>query len=275
LRAASGSLLFALAFSGTAGADRVAHFMTRLESAGFKVRLQAAYILGVLRDRRAVPVLSKALSDPHYAVRAAAAGALGNIGDGAAANALGGAIGDEEPWVRAEVVRSLGKLKVRETLPKIVGALQDPDSKVRLFAVRALGEIGDGTAVQALAGVIESGEGEELLEEARRMLARLSATIDVAETIGRLKSGDDKHVRARAAVLLGVLNDARVVPSLIEALSDSESYVRGQCALALANTADPRALTALKQLIERESDARVRSIAHLSLSMLRRKLGTP
>ena len=46
-----------------------------------KVRAQAAWALGVHRDRIAVPPLIAALKDTNGEVRASAAGALGDIGD--------------------------------------------------------------------------------------------------------------------------------------------------------------------------------------------------
>jgi HEAT repeat protein len=272
--AASVSLVLGLSF--TARGDRARYFIERLKAPGFKVRLQAAYVLGTLGDRRAVGPLIAALKDSHYAVRASAAGALGRIGDPASLTGLLAACGDEEPWVRAESVRALGRLKAREALPRLIAALEDSDSQVRLLSVQSLGALGDHSAVIPLARVLEAGtERPELLEAARAALVRLAPLIEVDEMVRRLKAGGDKHDRARAALILGALRDARAVGPLIEALSDRESYVRGTSALALANAGDARALEALKALLDREIDARVRSIVHLSVSRLRRTLGLP
>lgn len=272
LSSAALGLVLLLASGPSAGADRVAHFLDQLEAAGFKVRLQAAYILGTLKDRRAVPGLAKALSDVHYAVRAAAAAALGMIGEPVAAEAVMAATTDEEAWVRAEAIRALGKLKAQGALSRVEAALDDSDWKVRLEAARALGRLGDKRAVLPLARLIEAGdvESEELIDEARRALLRLKPVIDLFEVIGLLKGASDKRARARAAVLLGTLKDPRAVPALIEALADRESYVRGQIARALAKVGDARALGPLEEALAREVDPRVKSITELSIAELKR-----
>jgi HEAT repeat protein len=275
-RATAAALALTLALSGAARADRVAHFMGRLESSSFKVRFQAAYILGILRDPRAIPNLIKALRDPHYAVRAASAVALGKLGGPLAAVSLVTAIADAEPWVRAEVVRALGILKERDAWTKIVASLEDIDLGVRVEAVRSLGRMGEKGAVLALAGIIEKGlDDDELADEARRSLRKLASAVDIEEMIFLLKAGSDRHQRARAAVVLGELRDERAMPVLIEMLLDKEPYVRGQCALALGALGDRNALEALKQLVAREADQAVRRMADLSVARLRRKLSVP
>ena len=54
----------------------------------YKVRVDAALVLGQLRQERSVPALMAALRDGHLAVRATAAQALGRIGDGTARGPL-------------------------------------------------------------------------------------------------------------------------------------------------------------------------------------------
>jgi len=72
------------------GADvRVADLCKAVvEDPNYKIRVQAALVLGKVRDASAVPYLIKALSDPNATVRGIAAGALGEIGDPLAADAL-------------------------------------------------------------------------------------------------------------------------------------------------------------------------------------------
>jgi HEAT repeat protein len=257
--------------TGAARADRVTYFIGQLEASGFKVRLQAAYILGLLKDRRAVPGLVKALGDPHYAVRAAAAMSLGKIGEPAAAEALIRAASDEESWVRAEVMKALGLLGARVAIATLWVALDDADWKVRLEASKALGRIPDKRSVGPLARILERGlESEDLVAEARRALRRLASVVDVSELIEKLRGSSDKHERARAAVVLDTLGDRSAVPALIEGLSDKDSYVRWRCALALAGLGDRRALDPLKKLLDRENDQRVRTAAEFAVRRLSR-----
>jgi hypothetical protein len=59
-----------------------------VDDPNYKIRVQAALVLGKVRDPAAVPALIKALTDPNATVRGIAAGALGDIGDPLAADAL-------------------------------------------------------------------------------------------------------------------------------------------------------------------------------------------
>ena len=88
----------------------------------FKVRVDAALILGRLGQRRSMPALAGALRDPDSSVRAAAADALGEI-----ASRLGNGTGPQ------------GGVLPRDAL---AGALRDPTPAVRRAARAALHRIG-------------------------------------------------------------------------------------------------------------------------------------
>jgi hypothetical protein len=66
----------------------------------FKVRADAAIILGRLRQTRSIPALVGALHDAHPVVRASAAQALGRIGSPIARDAVVKALNDPVPVVR-------------------------------------------------------------------------------------------------------------------------------------------------------------------------------
>jgi len=76
----------------------------------FKVRVEAALILGRLRQVRSVPVLIGALRDPQPGVRSAAADALGQIGSLLPHEALVAALHDPEPSVRRASRAALRRL---------------------------------------------------------------------------------------------------------------------------------------------------------------------
>src|SRR5689334_9191208 len=86
------ALLVALALAlaaGTADADKIDE-LTRavIQDPSYKVRVQAALVLGKLGDRRAVPTLIQALNDDNETVRGVAATSLGRLGDRNAAGPL-------------------------------------------------------------------------------------------------------------------------------------------------------------------------------------------
>jgi len=86
----------------------------------FKVRVEAALILGRLAQRRSIPALAGALRDPNPGVRAAAADALGVVAEQSGdvsgppgalpRDALLGALRDPEPGVRRAAHAALRRL---------------------------------------------------------------------------------------------------------------------------------------------------------------------
>ncbi|MDB4971031.1 MAG: lyase domain protein repeat-containing protein [Myxococcales bacterium] len=107
LRALFVALLLFVAVN--ASADKIDDLTRALmQDASYKVRVQAALVLGKLGDRRAVPALMQALHDENETVRGVAATSLGRIGDKSAANALMVAsTSDSSEFVRSQAKKAL------------------------------------------------------------------------------------------------------------------------------------------------------------------------
>ncbi len=93
--------------SSVAHADRIDDVITALGDPSFKVRVQAAVILGKINDPRSVPALIKALSDSNESVRGVAATSLGRLGDRRAAEALQRATADPSEFVSSQARHAL------------------------------------------------------------------------------------------------------------------------------------------------------------------------
>ena len=84
---------------------------TLTDDSNYKVRVQAALVLGKLGDAGAVACLTRALGDQNKTVRAMSAQALGQIGDGAAQDSLRSlSRRDPDPFVRSQVEKALALL---------------------------------------------------------------------------------------------------------------------------------------------------------------------
>jgi hypothetical protein len=84
---------------------------TLTDDANYKVRVQAALVLGKLGDAKAVPCLLRALGDQNKTVRAMSAQALGQIGDGSAVDALKTLLKqDPDGFVRAQTEKAIAAL---------------------------------------------------------------------------------------------------------------------------------------------------------------------
>jgi hypothetical protein len=82
-----------------------------VEDSNYKVRVQAALVLGKLGDTRAVQPLIKALGDQNKTVRGIAASALGQLGDAAALEPLRGLLRREsDAFVRGQIEKAVAAL---------------------------------------------------------------------------------------------------------------------------------------------------------------------
>jgi hypothetical protein len=84
-----------------------------IEDANYKVRVQAALVLGRLGDKAALPALVKALEDANKTVRAISAQALGQLADHQAADPLRELLKREgDPFVRTQTEKALALVSV-------------------------------------------------------------------------------------------------------------------------------------------------------------------
>jgi HEAT repeat protein len=109
-------------------------------------RLQAALMLGVLADPRALPALNDALLDPNPVLRARAAEAIARVApeDADVIENLVELLSDDDGYVRETAARMLGQVRHRPALGMLQAmSTQDPDPasrRVALEAVRAIEE---------------------------------------------------------------------------------------------------------------------------------------
>jgi len=113
-------------------------------------RTNAAWALGALGNRRAVPLLSRTLADTEANVRKRSAWALGALDASEAVPALVEALKDSDAGVREQAAWALGAIDDRRAVDGLIAALGDSVAAVRKQAAWALGAIGDNRAVQAL-----------------------------------------------------------------------------------------------------------------------------
>lgn len=112
----------------------------------YKVRVEAALVLGRLHQPRSIPALIGALRDANPAVRASAARSLGHIGSPIARDALAKALADPAPHVRRsarEALQLLGGDVDAQTPPAPVPgapAIRPRTGKKLSFEVKTMGD---------------------------------------------------------------------------------------------------------------------------------------
>ena len=124
------------------------------------VREKTAWVLGMLKDRRAVGALTVALRDGHWRGQQTVAWALGMIGDGSAVEALVQTLQDGNEDARHGSAWALGKLGDRSAVDALVPLLNDKAADVRHGAAWALGMIGDKRAIEPLKAALNDSDSD-------------------------------------------------------------------------------------------------------------------
>lgn len=112
-RACLFALLLVTAAAHAAGSDVKVEDLCRAvtDDQNYKVRVQAALVLGKLGDARAVRPLIRALADSNKTVRGIAASALGQLGDSAAVDPLRDLLRHEsDPFVKGQAEKAVAAL---------------------------------------------------------------------------------------------------------------------------------------------------------------------
>lgn len=319
--------------------DLLVQRLTSSES--YKVRAQAAVLLGRMGGTTAVPALISALDqDEHYVVRAACATALGVIGDDRAVEGLFNAVSDGELIIREASARALVRMDARRNfdtlvrfaregnpeqrrvavtrladlarvgddaatevlvralgdetaikdasshgladlpsdraMPILVKALGSDDMGVRAEAARLLGARKEPRAVEALAAAYERvGEQEKVRVEIRRSLERLRPVVNLTDLIQQARANPNKEARVRAIRLLGVVGDPRTAAAVEELLKDSDPYIQGSAALALADQGSVQSIPRLEETLVHVENTRAEAPVSNALKKLRRLKDQP
>jgi hypothetical protein len=193
-------------------------------------RSEAALAIGLLRDKKAVPLLTPLLDDDHEQVRAAAIDALGQIGDSWAITPLLARMSQPARHERARLVQALRAFGDRAT---------------RALVLHGQREAGDRALVATVLSYVGgAGAQEALLEWAAAPDADTRVAVwSALGTIGlnerafyhaiKALNADESAVRAAAARALARSGRADAVPQLAGKLDD-EWEVAAQSARALA-----------------------------------------
>jgi hypothetical protein len=213
------SLLLA---AGSAWADRVDDLGRALTTdSDWKVRMQAASLLGRLHDKRGVPALVRALSDGSEAVRGVAAGALGEIGDPSSGAALRRALRDPSELVRDQAQVALESLQPAAAAPRVEPPRSEPRPPVAAEPGRSgvrveMGAITSRTSRLPgdLADRLQKVVAHNLAQTPGVVPAQASGTYVLDTSVTRLTrhTGDDSvEIECEVSLILGRLPGKAIV----------------------------------------------------------------
>jgi HEAT repeat protein len=202
--------------------SEVAHAFDESAADDPRVRRYLAVALGRLGDRRAVPVLLKALEDPAAGApsldpdtRIYAVWALGVIGDPQALPRLLALARNEDAGLRKTAVYAVGAFSSADARAVLVASLADPVEDVRWNAALALARTGDARATPVLLQMMDRShlsqvneltepQREEAMLEAVKMAAKVPDQA-LRASLERLRDGDSS-LRIREAARAALSN---------------------------------------------------------------------
>ena len=214
-----------------------------------------------------VAPLVAAAKDSHAKVAETAVIVLGRLGGKDARNALMEALNHPVAAVRREAVRALGEIGgTDDTLSSLENALKDPARAVVLEAAHALGQLGGASVVPALAGLLDSPDGDVRNKSWNALVS--IASDEVRGLFIKGLGNPDASYRELCASGLAPLGPGDGGRELKKALKDPETKVRAQAAAALMEVEGENALPDIEMILGDE-DVEVR--AHAARALARQK----
>ena len=155
-----------------------------------KFRVEAAGVLGYLRDSAACSSLLPLLKDAQSEVRAAAAEAAGNLACRDAVDALAGLLDLSQPYeVRRAATLALGQVPDSRVVAPLVSVVKHGADDLQPLGAAGLGGYDDPAAVGALAEALRASD-VFLDRAAAYALAKTASDRAADALLGALKSGD-------------------------------------------------------------------------------------
>lgn len=192
--------------------------------------------------------------------------------------------GDEARQRRGEVENYL-RAAVGQNLERLVAATRDASLPgERIIAAKALAFAKDGSAVAALAALLDRRNEDRLLAAATWSLGQIQSPTTPGEPLLDLVLHSDRDVRNNALLAMWHSFDARVraggsaldpiaharaLPLLQACLGDpADTAIRAHAAACLGAMGDPRAVPPLLQLLSQDDDPFVRTLTSFALAKL-------
>jgi len=205
-----------------------------------------------------------------WIVREAAVDALSGLRTGRATLALLDAAKSTASKVRRAAAKALGNLDGEVARAPLIGLLTDPSYLVVATGARALGALQDESLEGHLRPLLaQDSWGDVVRMGAIDGLAQI-ANDEVMKTLfTQTEYGIPLRARRAAIAAVGRVGEGRKArEQLVRQLRDKDPYVRSTTLRALTQLGDPAAKAAIAQILDQESDGRVRRPAKKALAHL-------
>lgn len=286
--------------------DLIRGLASLLSDASASLRDLVIKTLGNIKDSKTVVVMEEVIGRQNEDAKAAAVQILGLIGQNAHALLRKVADGtdaklrieaatllaEQEDGTRATIVlasinqslekdvllrrirsvRAVNLDEVNKVLAKVLkGVLANSakdDNEVRLHVALNLAELGHEDGIEILSSWL-SKNYDSYIDYTSRVLHVVVLLTSPADSIKHLVAGlRSWHLRNEAAKTLASLKGKDVVPELMKALSDKDSNVRKEVAMALGKMGASSARSILNELAQNDTELEVRRAANYALKAL-------
>ena len=246
------------------GAQLSGVFIPLLRDVDAAVRETAVIALGDCHDPQAIDTLVEVLHGDEQVLKGKAVMALGTIGDKRAMKPLITAY--EKGTVRADIVmKALGQLRDGQSAPVILSALDNDNQLVWQAASDALNEL-DEKAVNPLIEAL-SHEKPRVRAKAALALGKIGDARAV-EALSVLFHDEDSDVRTEAATALGTIGNGKAIQHLTKAVHDKNAEVRWCGVWGLWQVGDTSAVEPLIYALS-DSNDKIRELAVVGLRATR------
>jgi len=238
----------------------VGYNLKRLGSRKKWHKVYAAFFLGLMRDKEAVPGLQKGLRDKNYLVSFACATALAKIGEKQYLKETLSLLARREdlgPDKAAEILLEFGSGICAE-----LSLLLDKENIQRRWEyliVDLLGYWHDLEAGPVLLKILHTSKDSEMKVRCIKALGEMSYLESASALAAHL---DDKNwqMRSEAVMALGKIGASDYSGKIAESLSDKNWHVRYNAARALAGFGE-KGITLLKETAKEEKSPEARGIS--------------
>lgn len=242
--------------------EKIKTLVKTLRSRDYDKARTAALALMVLPQKYTVPPLIKLLKNRHPSIKQNAVWALGFCGTKDSAIYIQPLLKDKNPEIRREAVLALGRLGNVRSVPVLIDALKtETNPGVRYDMVRTLGTLGDQGAAFTLRTILIKEKSWHVKSAAVGALSRIhddKAINDLANILATDDGEDAAWTRAKATWVLASMGE-KSVPQLILALSDKKEVTRLRATWALVKIGSPAVKSLISTLRDPNKFARERA----------------
>ena len=212
------------------------HLISAASEANSSVQIKVVQALGVIGNKRAKKALVHVIQDNSGELCDAAVKSLGELRDVAeggseVAHVLVEYILDNDVlWCYA--AKALRKIQDESALNHLISAASGANSSVQIKAIQALGVISNRRATKPLIHVIQDNSGE-VRDAAVKSIGEIRDDVACDALVELLKTEPSSDLRKQVLCALAEINSQDTIPSIREALCDSDSSVRKSAEEAL------------------------------------------